>query len=643
MIWTFCCSEEKNMPIKLANNASGTLATAINSTDTGLILTTGDGAEFPALAAGEYFYLTLTAPSGAFEIVKATARVGDAMTVVRAQEGTTAIGFPVGSRAELKVTAQSVEDLVNDYDDALRANLAASSGSSLVGFLPSGTSAVATTVQAKLRETVSVKDFGAVGDDNQNLTATNYTVNAVTITQQTDDAIAINKAIVYLRSIGGGALYFPRGTYRIYGYLETIDFPVHIFGDGIDSTILKNCDASPTNTNGYGILFVNPASLSAITVEHMTLDGNATVRAQPTFEIRAYPIAFYGQVNGRVNCIKSINSPIDCFYTGYANSVTNSMQVTNCVFSNSYRNTVSNVSGWNQQYTNCIIEGGGTVYTGTNPKYCIDIEPDSALSTIKNITYTNCLIQNAVNVLAGGIWAGNVLFNGCTFNDGAAGPFYMAWFRGGEFTLNNCLFDHSGYNGVINLDNPTTGEFANSQFVSMTGCVCQGVGVRGYQSHMIFQSNTFTNSKQAFILRGTGTPQNIIVRNLNLINVFDIENFGSGRYSSFQITSEADGYIDIDGLQIRIEPAMLPGSGFTTGVAYGIYLDPTLANVEAKVSNVQIAGFYQKYPIATSQALNPSFFRDWGSPGLPPANTAGQTAGPGSIYYANCTMYGNSA
>ena len=35
------------MPIKLANNASGTLATAISASDTGIALTTGDGAEFP--------------------------------------------------------------------------------------------------------------------------------------------------------------------------------------------------------------------------------------------------------------------------------------------------------------------------------------------------------------------------------------------------------------------------------------------------------------------------------------------------------------------------------------------------------------------------------------------------------------------
>ena len=46
----------------------------------------------------------------------------------------------------------------------LAALLAASSGSDLVGYLPAGTGAVATTVQDKLRESISVKDFGAVGD-----------------------------------------------------------------------------------------------------------------------------------------------------------------------------------------------------------------------------------------------------------------------------------------------------------------------------------------------------------------------------------------------------------------------------------------------------------------------------------------------
>ena len=49
-------------------------------------------------------------------------------------------------------------------DIAKNSELIASSGSSLVGHIASGTGAVASTVQTKLRESVSVKDFGAVGD-----------------------------------------------------------------------------------------------------------------------------------------------------------------------------------------------------------------------------------------------------------------------------------------------------------------------------------------------------------------------------------------------------------------------------------------------------------------------------------------------
>ena len=57
---------------------------------------------------------------------------------------------PTGTIAATNVQA-AISEVVSD--------LAASSGSSLVGYLPAGTGAVATTVQAKLRESVSVLDY----------------------------------------------------------------------------------------------------------------------------------------------------------------------------------------------------------------------------------------------------------------------------------------------------------------------------------------------------------------------------------------------------------------------------------------------------------------------------------------------------
>lgn len=62
----------------------------------------------------------------------------------------------------------SVDNIVgNPSQDAVNtfaAQLAANSGSSLVGFISTGGSAVARTVQSKLRDNITVKDFGAVGD-----------------------------------------------------------------------------------------------------------------------------------------------------------------------------------------------------------------------------------------------------------------------------------------------------------------------------------------------------------------------------------------------------------------------------------------------------------------------------------------------
>ena len=56
------------------------------------------------------------------------------------------------------VRTRRIEPTV-DYDLALRADLAASSGSSIVGFLQAGTGAVARTVQSKLREILTSADF----------------------------------------------------------------------------------------------------------------------------------------------------------------------------------------------------------------------------------------------------------------------------------------------------------------------------------------------------------------------------------------------------------------------------------------------------------------------------------------------------
>lgn len=77
----------------------------------------------------------------------------------------------------------------------IASDLAASSGSSGIGYLPVGTDAVATTVQKKLREVVSALDFGADP------------------TGVTDSTLAIQRALNSLTA--GGTVIVPAGTYSV--------------------------------------------------------------------------------------------------------------------------------------------------------------------------------------------------------------------------------------------------------------------------------------------------------------------------------------------------------------------------------------------------------------------------------------------
>ncbi len=87
------------------DNVSTTLANAALSTDTTLVVATGHGADFPAPGAGQKLSVTLEDTSGNIEVVYCTGITSDTLTVVRAQEGTTALGFASGSRVEMRVTS----------------------------------------------------------------------------------------------------------------------------------------------------------------------------------------------------------------------------------------------------------------------------------------------------------------------------------------------------------------------------------------------------------------------------------------------------------------------------------------------------------------------------------------------------------
>jgi hypothetical protein len=114
------------MTVKFSNNASATLATSINTAVTSIQVTAGQGGQFPSLGSGEYFFATLVDSSNNIEIVKVTGRASDILTVVRAQDSTTAKSYLAGDKIELRTTAASLNAILQDakdYSDASAGSL----------------------------------------------------------------------------------------------------------------------------------------------------------------------------------------------------------------------------------------------------------------------------------------------------------------------------------------------------------------------------------------------------------------------------------------------------------------------------------------------------------------------------------------
>ncbi|PDT74117.1 glycosyl hydrolase family 28-related protein [Bradyrhizobium sp. C9] len=117
------------------------------------------------------------------------------------------------------------------------------------GFLQSGTGAAKRTWQDKARETVSVKDFGAVG-------------NGVA-----DDTSAFQNAIAALP--GGGRIYVPRGFYRITATL-TLHGGLTFYGD----TCVTNVFGLPTGNETPSHVFIDSDTLALFqNVSGVSMEG----------------------------------------------------------------------------------------------------------------------------------------------------------------------------------------------------------------------------------------------------------------------------------------------------------------------------------------------------------------------------------
>jgi hypothetical protein len=129
------------------------------------------------------------------------------------------------------------------------------SDASALVFAQAGAGAVSRTGQAKMREVVSVKDFGAAGDN------------------ATNDSAAFQAALDYVEGIGGGGVFIPNGNYRIRNV--TVAAKCHLFGSGEEAVVLRFFPTNNAADSTTWTLIVDGAysSVSGLTIEG-TVSGN---------------------------------------------------------------------------------------------------------------------------------------------------------------------------------------------------------------------------------------------------------------------------------------------------------------------------------------------------------------------------------
>jgi len=301
--------------------------------------------------------------------------------------------------------------------DAARDFLNGVISSADIPFIQSGTGAVATTVQAKLREVeVSVTDFGAVGDG------------------VTDDTAAIQAAL----DSGASSVKFPKPSvfYLVLGATDTtnstvLDIPSNITlkGEG-DSSVIKLGAHTTTAHRMFKI-----SGKSNVVIKDLYLDGQKSLQTGASDE-QSHGVLIYDSSKITIENCTFKNMKGDGVYVGGAsNPGSTDILIDGNDFDANFRQCVSLVRG---EFIRVIGNDlAGT--TGNNPGAGIDIEANTPSDTLRQISIVGNNIRGNhfgmfINELAP---AREVTVTGNTFSDNRATDLFC---RGDNVSISGNVF-----------------------------------------------------------------------------------------------------------------------------------------------------------------------------------------------------------
>jgi hypothetical protein len=394
-----------------------------------------------------------------------------------------------------------------------------------LGFLAAGTGAVTTTIQTKLRETISVFDF--------------MTAAQIADVQANTASVNVSAAIVSaLAAATGEALYFPAGTYLV-GTSITIDSTrnnTRIYGDGAGSVLKLGSGATDA------ILQIRQAS--NIEVEYLKFDGDGAFRTHANSTCVRIDRAATNIKFNNVWFYNGYEANVACFYTSTFGPV-NTVNFTDCKFDTTVKAISFNLRLWNTEnitiqgcyFTNWVYDAiqvnffspavlGGLVVDScyfqnvASDLFAIemvagDISNDDHFYRIKNVVISNNIFDanNKATLGASGIsgWGDNVSITGNTWRRSDSGTWRQGIEAAGNYwTISSNVLDDSAI--VVSAANDTASNPVSGYGYVVTG---NSVTVNG------------GSTKYAIYAGGSGRFDGLIISN-NRVSLFGLTGPNSG-------------------------------------------------------------------------------------------------------------------
>jgi len=400
----------------------------------------------------------------------------------------------------------------------------------LVNFIQSGTGAVARTAQSKMRESMSVLDFGAVGD-------------GIAI-----DTASINLSISAVNAAGGGTVVVPKGTYLIDANTVagiTTGVAGIVLLDNV-TLIIDGTIKVKNSAYGAGAFFGAIRSLDA-GVQNARITGRGVIDGNLANQVASTQCS-----NIYLTCIKDV--VVDSIQSINANGQsiqligTSGVPAENIQIRNTKNYNVSNIGIQCSQFNGLLIDGN---YVDTCTSNCIDIYGENGTTTPTggNFRITNNQVKSGLvgifhETVKDGITSGNIVSLcsfGTTVNRINGEP------RGILITHNRILDCAKGarVTGVCGGGSVTNGcvRFSDNFFNNFTTYgISLSEGGSGDTAYIQIESN--------FFVPATNTTQ-VIQTNGGVVSSYQIINnsvYSSGITSSYLFKvasgSSASGYIE---------------------------------------------------------------------------------------------------